>query len=407
MIGLKDVVLSIRCILPESALRSACLTIFLFSSLTSICSACPFCGPVETPLSCRIAQSNDLAIGESLTEAIANNQGQRRQAFSLLSRIVPTSSGRKTISVEPTTQPVEADVQTSFSGTALLFNLPAVGWTALAADEMLLGYILQAPPFEQHDLKNKNRLEWFAPWLDHPNPTISKDAYAEFALAPFQDVRDSAHVFSAEVVIDHLSDQSIQQQRRGFYGIVAGVLARQSPKASQAACTNALIRIISKQQPSDFQAGLDGIMAGLFLALGKQALPVLERTSLFEDEASPVNQRHLLQALRFCWEYPSDTIPRKEVIVITRKLLPVPHLTREVIVDLSRYQDWEFRNQVIATWDTLGAENPLVRPAIIGYLLACPSEKSTFLLDQLRDKDIELFDKVRQAAAIPFPAAAP
>ena len=85
----------------------------------------------------------------------------------------------------------------------------------------------------------------------------------------------------------------------------------------------------------------------------------------------------------------------------------MPHLTREVIVDLSRYQDWEFRNQVVATWDTLGAENPLVRPAIIGYLLACPSEKSAFLLDQLRDKDIELFNKVRRAAAIPFPAAAP
>ena len=33
--------------------------------------------------------------------------------------------------------------------------------------------------------------------------------------------------------------------------------------------------------------------------------------------------------------------------------------------------------------------------------------KSAFLLDQLRDKDIELFDKVRRAAAIPFPAAAP
>ena len=61
-----------------------------------------------------------------------------------------------------------------------------------------------------------------------PQSAISKDTYAEFALAPFREVRDSAHAFSPEHVVDHLNDLSIQQQRRGFYGIVAGVLARQS-----------------------------------------------------------------------------------------------------------------------------------------------------------------------------------
>ena len=407
MIGLQNVVLSIMRVLSDSVLRSTYLTLFLLTSLTSISSACPFCGPVETPLSYSIARSSDLAIGESLTEAVANRQGQRRQSFSLLSRIRLTSSGKKTLSIEPPVPTVEAAVETSFSGTALLFNLPAVGWTARAADEMLLGYVLQAPLFKQKIFKKKNRLEWFAQWLDHPNSAISTDAYAEFALAPFQEVRDSAHAFSPEGVIDHLNDLSLQPQRRGFYGIVAGVLAHGSSKEDQSACTKALLRAITEQQSNDFQVGLDGIIAGLFIALGERALPILERQGLFEDEASPVNQRHLLQALRFCWEYPSDTIPRTEVTVITRRVLTVPHLTREVIVDLSRYQDWNSRNQIVATWDTLGADDPLIRPAIVGYLLACPTEKSASLLAQLRDKNMELFDKARQAAAIPFPAAAP
>ena len=393
--------------LSDTVFRSVCSTLFLLSTLTSTSSACPFCGPVETPLSYGIARSSDVAIGESLTEAVANRQGQRRQSFSLLSRILPTSSGRKAISIEPAVPPVEAAVETTFSGTALLFNLPAVGWKAIAADEMFIGYTLQIPPLKKQIFKDKNRLEWFAQWLDHPNHAISKDAYAEFALAPFQEVRDSTHAFSPAEVIDHLRDLSLQQQRRGFYGMVAGVLARQSPKESQIACTNALIREITEHQSNDFQAGLDGIMAGLFIALGEQALPVLKRKGLFENTASPVDQRHLLQALRFCWEYPTDTVPRTEVILITRKLLPVLHLTREVIVDLSRYQDWNFRNQIVAMWDTLGGEDPLIRPAIVGYLLACPSEKSASLLAQLREKNIELFEKAQQAAAIPFPAAAP
>jgi hypothetical protein len=69
--------------------------------------------------------------------------------------------------------------------------------------------------------------------------------------------------------------------------------------------------------------------------------------------------------------------------------------------------DWDFRNQIVAMWDTLGGEGPLIRPAIIGYLLACPSEKSASLLAQLREKNFELFEKAQRAAAIPFPAAAP
>ena len=391
----------------DALLRSACSILYLVLSLASTSLACPFCGPVETPLSYSIKRSTDIAIGDSVTDAVANRQGQRHQSFSLLSRIIPTPSGRKVVAIEPAIPLVQAAVETTFSGTALLFDLPVTGWTAHAADEMFLGYALKIPPLTQKNFKDKSRLEWFAQWLDHPNPAIAKDAYAEFALAPFHDVRDSAHAFSPERVIDHLNDLFNQQQRRGFYGIVAGVLARRSSKGSQSACANILVRMITKHHSSDFQAGLDGIMAGLFIALGKQALSVLERENLFENEVSPVNQRHLLQALRFCWEYPSDTIPRTEVILITRKLFPVPHLTREVIVDLSRYQDWEFCNQIVAMWDTLGAEDPLIRPAIIGYLLACPPEKSASLLTQLREKDIELFDRAQQAAAIPFPAAAP
>lgn len=407
MIGQKYLQLSIMWMHLDTVSRRACSTLCLLLSLASTSPACPFCGPVETPLSYSIERSSDIAIGDSVTDAVANIQGQQHQSFSLLSRIIPTPSGRKVVAIESAIPLVKATVETTFSGTALLFDLPVTGWTAHAADEMFLGYALQIPPLTQKIFNDKNRLEWFAQWLDHPNPAISKDAYAEFALAPFQEVRDSAHAFSPEHVVDHLNDLSIQQQRRGFYGIVAGVLARQSSKESQSACANVLVRMITKDQSSDFQAGLDGIMAGLFIALGKQALPVLERENLFENEASPVNQRHLLQALRFCWEYPSDTIPRTEVTFITRKLFPVPHLTREVIVDLSRYQDWAFCNQIVAMWDTLGTEDPLIRPAIIGYLLAYPSEKSASLLTQLREKDIEVFNKARQAAAIPFPAAAP
>jgi hypothetical protein len=188
---------------------------------------------------------------------------------------------------------------------------------------------------------------------------------------------------------------------------LAGILSHTSTKQSQKTCIDALTQALENQPSSDFQTGLDGIIAGLFIALGEKTLPLLEHQKLFQSDASPINQRHLLQALRFCWEYPSDTIARKKVVSITRELLTIPHLSREVIVDLSRYQDWESCDSIAEIWDTLGTENPFIRPTIIGYLLTCPLEKSSVKLTELRNKNIKTFEEARQAALMPFPAAAP
>jgi len=403
MISLKNIISRMMWASLQISLYIACCFIFFLSSKIF---ACPFCGPVETPISYTILRSSEAAVGESITRPQADTQGQRRQSFSLLSKIILTSTGRSLMPLDSSVD-IEAAVETSFSGTALLFNLPATGWTAIQADEMLIGYVLQAPPAKQNFLNGPNRLAWFARWLEHSNAIISNDAYAEYALAPFQEVQNSVHAFDLNLVIDRLTDPTLPQQRRGFYGLLAGLLSHAPSKQSHKACTNALIEALENKPSSDFKTGLDGIIAGLFIAIGKKTLPLLKREGLFRNDASPINQRHLLQALRFCWEYPSDTITRNRVISITRELLTVPHLSREVIVDLSRYQDWESCDNVTETWDTLGAENPFIRPAIIGYLLACPLEKSSVLLTYLRDKNIKVFEEAQQAALIPFPAAAP
>jgi hypothetical protein len=41
-------------------------------------------------------------------------------------------------------------------------------------------------------------------------------------------------------------------------------------------------------------------------------------------------------------------------------------------VDLARWQHWASVADVAALWDRLGAEDPLIRRAVAGYLSACP-----------------------------------
>ena len=52
-------------------------------------------------------------------------------------------------------------------------------------------------------------------------------------------------------------------------------------------------------------------------------------------------------------------------------------------------------------WDSLGADDPLVRRAVAGYLTACPQAEAKALLDRIRERDPERLAAALAAAALP------
>ena len=374
----------------------------LLCVLIDAAAACPFCGPVAEPLATRRARSATVAVGETLGPPAAAADGRRRQQFQILSVFPATGSGLEPVA--PDRLPVRATVTADFSGTALLFETIADSWQARTADELLIGYCLTAPPPTDRPTATAVRLAWFARWLEHPSAAIAADAYAEFAVAPFAAVRDAAKAFEADRLAGWLADPAIDQQRRGFYGLAAGLVARQQTGPAAARCRQAVTAAVSAPAVSDFRAGYDGLLAGLLVARGEQAVPVIEALGLLAPNASPVDQRHLLQALRFCWEEPADTLPQPAVVALTQRLLASPNLAREAVIDLARYQAWDACSEVVSLWPT-GDDDPLIRPAIAGYLQACPTAEARQALTQLRTTDAAAVEAAIKAARLPLPAA--
>lgn len=367
--------------------------------LSTVASCCPFCGPVGEPLASRRAHCLTFGVGETMASASSDEAGRRRQPF----RLLATAVGDQLESTMNSPQPIMATVSSAFTGTAILFQNFPDDWIAVAADELLIGYSLTAPlPVTDPEAAAK-RLRWFANRLEHPNAAVAADAYAEFAIAPFAVVRDAATAFNAELLARWLNDLAIDPQRRGFYGLAAGLVARQRQSNEAASCRRALHLSLTTPRASDFQAGTDGLLAGLLIADGTQAVNTLTALGLFAKTASPVDQRHLLQALRFAWEEPADTIPRQKTVACTRRLLTIPHLAREAIVDLARYQDWDVLHKIVPLWDTLGQDDPLIRPAVAGYLVACPQPAAEQALAQLRSHDAEAVDAAIAASRLPLP----
>jgi len=333
------------------------------AGLAATAAACPFCDVVGRPLAERRDTAAVTAVGEA-AGAVRREEGIVRQPFLVRGLLRGTGLADD--------ETVIARVAGPVAGTALLFGDSEGGFEAVAADEVLLGYVAAAPAVEA---RAAGRLAWFARWLEHPNPAIAQDAFLEFGLADYAAVVAAAGSLDAAKLRGWLSEPAVDQRRRGFYGLALGIVAARArglgDLAEAEACARPLEEAIAAPA-GDLRAGYDGLLGGLLVARGPAALPWLTARGLLAAETRAGDARHALAALRFGWEFLGDTVPREDVAAAAARLLANPAVAAETAVDLARWQHWESVADVAALWERLGRDDPLVRRAVAGYLTACP-----------------------------------
>ena len=384
--------------------RTARAVLMMAACAAAPASACPFCGTVGQSLSQRRDAADAVAVAEAEGTAAVDAHGLLTQRF-LIDQMLRDSSHAAGVG-----ETVPARVAGPVVGTAVLFGTVMAAdrataktkggctWTAIAADETLLGYVTAAPAISQPPAE---RLRWFAARLEHPDPAIAGDAFTEFGLAPFTAVRAAASALAPARLRAWVSEPGIDARRRGLYGLLLGVVAATAddPAVSRD-CIDTLHRAV-EAPADDFRAGFDGILAGVLVAEGRAGLDFLEHRGLFGSQARPLDQRHLLAAVRFAGESLADTIPRERIVAVTAALLASPVVAADATIDLARYRAWDAMAEVARLWDTLGTDDPLVRRAVAGYLTACPPPTARAELERIRARDPELLRQALDAVALP------
>jgi hypothetical protein len=366
-------------------------------------AACPFCGTVGQSLAQRRDAAAIVAVAEAEGTAAAEPSSVLMQRF----RIDQVLRNTAHASVAGATVP--ARVAGPIAGTAVLFGTVTAAsteaaaddrsWSAVAADESLLGYVAAAPAT---DLPAAERLRWFATRLEHPDPAIAADAFTEFGLSPFTAVRAAASALDPARLQAWVSEPGIDARRRGLYGLLLGVVAAAAKDPAVArTCIDTLHRAV-EAPADDFRAGFDGVLAGVLVAQGQDGLDYFDRCGLLSRRARALDQRHLLAAVRFAAESLSEAIPRGRLIAATAALLASPAVAADATVDLARYQAWDTAAEVSRLWDTLGADDPVVRRAVAGYLTACPLPAAKQALEQIRSRDPQRLQQALDAAALPM-----
>jgi hypothetical protein len=357
-------------------------------------SACPFCGAVGESLAGRRDRAACVAIGDAEGISTRGPAGLPVQAFrvvQVITGVLPDSCAADAAVVARVPGPVV--------GTALLFADASAGWSAIAADEALIGHVVGAPA---PDTPAPHRLRWFIARLEHPHPAIAADAFTELGLASYAAVRATVDAFDGGTLRRWIADPAVDQRRRGFYGLALGLVAATTSDAGERDAARVALHEAITSPADDFRAGFDGLLGGLLVADGPAGLDTLGRLGLLAATARPVDQRHVLAALRFAWEELADTLPRNAVAAATARLLAAPVVAADATIDLARYGHWAAVDEVADLWEALGDDDPLVRRAVAGYLAACPLPAARAHLDAIRRRDARRLSEALAAAALPL-----
>ncbi len=361
----------------------------------AVASACPFCDVVGRSLSERRDQSAVVAIGETNGTAVLRNDSVLYQPWQIMKVIRGT--------FQQTSEIISARVEKTEEGTGIVFGdsvgIEGLQWSAFVADELVMSYLVEAPPLNMPDAE---RLQWFVSRLEHPSTIIAEDAFTEFGLASFEAVESVAGSFNAAKLKLWVTELGIDERRRGFYGLALGLVAAQTPDQIERASAIEILHEAIEKPSNDFRAGFDGIMGGVLVAEGKSGLDYLIALGFSKPSARPVDQRHFLTALRFAWESLFDAIPREQIIDTTATMIHSPVVSKAAIIDLARWQAWSYARDVASLWDSLGDEDPLIRRAVAGYLIACPKSISQSFLEDIRSRDPERLELAIEASRLPI-----
>lgn len=334
--------------------------------------ACPFCTAVSPSFAQQRESADVVALAEVLDAAA---QPPRFR----LHRIV---KGEKELSDRAM---LSADVQAALKPTTLVLLLANKGgdnkltWSALAVDEISAAYFLGAPGLR---LPEVERLRYFAPFLEHPDPAIAEDAYREFGVARFDAVGKVADLVPSDRLRDWLQSERVPQSHKGLYGLMLGLAQDKRTRQENADFLKQQI----EADENDFRAGFDGVVGGYLLLAGDEGLKRIEERFLANPNAAVGDVRHALTALRFYQEFGREISP-SHLRAAVAKALVRPEFAETVITDLARLRGWEFCDAVAALYDRPGYDTREIRRAIVGYLLACPPPDGPKQLAQLRQRD--------------------
>jgi hypothetical protein len=217
------------------------------------------------------------------------------------------------------------------------------------------------------------RLAFFQDYLQDDDQTLARDAYDEFARAPYAEVKALKPHMNHDQLVVWIKDPEIPATRRRLLLVMLGVCGDERDLP--------LLEEMLRSTDRKAKAGLDMVISCYLLLKGEAGLALIEELYLANTKADFADIYAAITAIRL-QATDFEAIEKKSLIKSLHPLLDRPDLADLVIPDLARWEDWTVMDRLFDLYKNADPKNSWVRVPVVNYLRTCPRPAAKKLLEE-------------------------
>lgn len=365
------------------------------AALSTPAAACPFCSAVSLTFSEEIG-SSQVAVIAKLVQAPprSDDAATALEVAKAKFEIVNVLKGEDALGKDRKIEVVYFG-DSPEGATFLIMGIdpPAINWsTPIAISERGVEYVTKTMDLPTD---GPDRLAFFQDYLEDDDDMLARDAYDEFAKAPYSQVLELKGRMKHDKLVAWVKSTEIPVSRRRLYVTMLGAYGSQDDVP--------LFEEMIKSKDRQTKGALDALVAAYLTLKGPEGMPLVEELFLKNKDAEYTDTYATIMALRFHGTE-DKIIPRKRLLAGLRMMLDRPQLADLVIPDLARWEDWSVIDKLVELFKTSDDESSWVRVPVINYLRACPLPEAKQRIDELAKIDPESIKRAN--SFFPFGTAA-
>ncbi|WP_231742182.1 hypothetical protein [Stieleria varia] len=375
-------------LLPKPHQITAILLAIVVSFSSSVANSCPFCSAVKQTIRQEAAAMDAVVIASAVESDITVDPA----TGIIQMKIEQVLSGDKHVQAGQVVKAVyfgRAEIGRRFLLSGV--DPPKLEWTCMPITKATEKYIVDSFALPDDDAA---RLRYYMQFLENDEEMISRDAYDEFASAPYDAVKKIKDDMDHEQLVKWLQESDIGPERKRLYFTMLGVCGTEKDLP--------MLEDMLRGTRTNMTSGLDALVACYLTLAGEKGLPLINELFLADHKAPFSHAYAAIMAIRFHGTE-GDVIPRSALVESLHLVLERKELADMVIPDLAKWNDWSQIDRLVQLFKESDEENNWVRVPIVNYLRACPLPKAKDAVKELEEIDPE---SVRRASVF-FPIPVP
>ena len=366
----------------------AICTVASFTLPAAIARACPFCSAVSQTL----RQEMEVMDAVVIATAVQGDLSRNKESGEVLMRIEQVLKGDKLVEQGQEVRAIYyGDVAKGRRFMMSGVDPPELQWSCLPLTERGEAYVQKVTELAEEPLE---RLRFYHNYLQDTEEMLARDAYDEFAITPYDVVKQLAPDMDHDQLIEWIGDPEMPTDRKRLYLTMLGVCGDEKDLPF-------LEKLLRSTQKTT-RGALDALIACYLTLSGEAGIPLIDELFLANKQAPYADTYAAIMAVRFHGTE-GDVIPRSALVSSLHHVLERKDLADLVIPDLARWGDWSQIDRLVELFINADEDNNWVRVPVVNYLRACPKAEAKEALKKLEEVDPDAVKRANTFFSIPVP----